>query len=73
MGHGLMSADTAATVALGLIRRGFRYVPVTYTGIAFLNLLKFVFAWRAVPAHDSLRIRAETNELHLPDTSAVTA
>src|SRR5262249_14282131 len=41
MGHGLMSGRTAAAVALWLIRRGFRYVPVTYTGIAFLNFALF--------------------------------
>ena len=36
-----MSGRTAATVAFWLIRRGFRYVPVTYTGIAFLNFIPF--------------------------------
>ncbi len=41
MGPGLMSARTAAGVAFWLIRRGFRYVPVTYTGIAFLNYVPF--------------------------------
>jgi monoglucosyldiacylglycerol epimerase len=43
MGPGLMSGRTAAAVAFGLIRRGFRYVPVTYTGIAFLNYIPFCF------------------------------
>lgn len=47
MGFGLMSARTAAVVSLLLIRRGFRYVPVTYTGIALLNWLLFVFRPRA--------------------------
>lgn len=42
MGFGLMSARTAAVVSLFLIRRGFRYVPVTYTGIALVNWLLFV-------------------------------
>ena len=39
MGGGLMSGRTAATIAFWLIRRGFRYVPVTYTGLAFLNFI----------------------------------
>ncbi len=42
MGPGLMTGRTAAAIALWLIRRGFRYVPVTYTGIAFLNAIPFV-------------------------------
>jgi len=41
MGPGLMSGKTAAAWALFLIRRGFRYVPVTYTGIALLNFVPF--------------------------------
>jgi monoglucosyldiacylglycerol epimerase len=43
MGPGLMSGRTAAAIAFWLIRRGFRYVPVTYTGIAFLNYVPFCF------------------------------
>lgn len=43
MGPGLMSGRTAAAIAFWLIRRGFRYVPVTYTGIAFLNFVPFCF------------------------------
>lgn len=42
MGKGLMSGRTAATIAFWLIRRGFRYVPVTCTGIAYLNFIPFV-------------------------------
>jgi hypothetical protein len=42
MGPGLMSGRTAAAIAFWLIRRGFRYVPVTYTGIAFVNFIPFV-------------------------------
>ncbi len=42
MGPGLMSGETAARAALFFIRRGCRYVPVTYTGIAFLNYFKFL-------------------------------
>jgi hypothetical protein len=43
MGKGFMSGATAAMVALFFIRRGFRYVPVTYTGIALLNWLRFLW------------------------------
>lgn len=43
MGRGLMSGDRCAQLALALIRRGFRYVPVTYTGIALLNWFRFRF------------------------------
>jgi hypothetical protein len=39
----MMSADTAAAIALFFIRRGFRYVPVTFTGLAFWNYFRFVF------------------------------
>ena len=42
MGPGLMSGETAARAALFFIRRGFRYVPVTYTGVALLNYFKFL-------------------------------
>jgi hypothetical protein len=44
-----MSGRTAATVAFWLIRRGFRYVPVTYTGIAFLNFIPYFL--RGLRAH----------------------
>jgi hypothetical protein len=46
MGPGLMSGRTAARIAMFFIRRGFRYVPVTYTGIALVNYWKFVFSPR---------------------------
>jgi hypothetical protein len=42
MGKGAMSADTAAAMALFLIRRGFHYVPVTLTTLAFWNYFRFV-------------------------------
>ena len=42
MGWGPMTAGFAVAVSLFLIRRGFRYIPVTYTGFAFLNRLRFV-------------------------------
>ena len=41
MGPGLISGETAARWSLALIRRGFRYVPATYTGIALVNYVKF--------------------------------
>ncbi|MES2218809.1 MAG: sterol desaturase family protein [Pseudomonadota bacterium] len=44
MGPGLMTASFAARVTLFLIKRDFKYVPVTYTGFAFLNYLRFVFS-----------------------------
>lgn len=43
MGPGLMSAGVAAWISVFLLKRGFRYIPVTYTGFAFLNYLRFVF------------------------------
>lgn len=42
MGPGLMTASFAAKMSLFLIKRGFRYVPVTYTGFAWLNYFRFV-------------------------------
>ena len=48
MGPGLISGDLAARWALFLIRRGARYVPVTYTGIALLNYFKFAWFTRPV-------------------------
>lgn len=42
MGKGLMSSKFAVAASLFLIRRGFRYIPVTYTGLAFLNRLRFI-------------------------------
>jgi NAD(P)-dependent dehydrogenase (short-subunit alcohol dehydrogenase family) len=42
MGKAVVSAEWAASVAMWWIRRGACYVPVSYTGIAYLNFLKFV-------------------------------
>jgi monoglucosyldiacylglycerol epimerase len=50
MGPGLISANTAVRIAMFFITRGFRYVPVTYTGIAILNLFKFVLPLRTAQA-----------------------
>jgi hypothetical protein len=41
MGSGLLSGRMAASIAMWLIRRGCRYAPTSYTGIAFLNFLPF--------------------------------
>jgi hypothetical protein len=41
MGPGLLSPQTSAAIALALIRRGFRYVPVTYAGIAIVKSIPF--------------------------------
>lgn len=43
MGPGLMTASFAAKLTLFLIKRDFKYVPVSYTGFAFLNYFRFVF------------------------------
>ena len=50
MGPGPMSADTAARIALFLIRRGFHYVPVTLTSLAFWNYFRFIRQRPAVNA-----------------------
>ena len=62
MGPGLMTGRTAAAIALWLIRRGFRYVPVTYTGIAFLNFIPFVLR--------GLRARADASRLQRFSTTS---
>jgi hypothetical protein len=41
MGKGAMSAETAVGIALFFITRGFKYVPVTLTGLAVLNFFRF--------------------------------
>jgi monoglucosyldiacylglycerol epimerase len=43
MGPGLMSAKTAAFFTLFLIKRGLKYVPVSYMGFAYLNYFRFLF------------------------------
>lgn len=43
MGRGLMSAKVAAYLTIFLLKRDFKYVPVTYTGFAFFNYLRYVF------------------------------
>lgn len=51
MGSAIVGADWTAKVAIWWIRRGAQYVPVTYTGLAFLNYLRFMY-W-ATPAFAS--------------------
>lgn len=46
MGRGLISAETAVSISLFLIMRGFNYVPVTYTTLAFWNYVPFRFGRR---------------------------
>ena len=67
MGRGLISAKAAAWLSLWLIKRGFRYVPVSYTGVALLNFGLFVAGdrieaiarlGRSVPASDTTEIGA---------------
>ena len=41
MGPGLISAKAAVAYALFLIRRGMTYAPVTYTGMAWANFIRF--------------------------------
>jgi hypothetical protein len=64
MGPGLISGENAASWALFLIRRGFRYVPVTYTAIALINYFKFV--WFTRPALVEARSEITRSELFQP-------
>ncbi|HTQ00283.1 MAG TPA: hypothetical protein VMN56_13225 [Casimicrobiaceae bacterium] len=41
MGPGPISARTAVRIALFFLARDWKYVPVTYTGMAWLNYLRF--------------------------------
>lgn len=43
MGSAILSAEWAAQIAMWWIRRGARFIPVTYTGIAYLHYIKFMF------------------------------
>ncbi|KAL6898458.1 hypothetical protein GGI43DRAFT_428204 [Trichoderma evansii] len=43
MGSAILSAEWAARRAMWWIRRGARFIPVTYTGIAYLHYIKFMF------------------------------
>ncbi len=48
-GFGQLSPRAAARMALFFVRRGFRYVPVSATGLAFANYLRFRYALAAEP------------------------
>ena len=50
MGPGLISGRAAARWAWFFIARGFRYVPVSYTGIALINWFKFQLRINATKA-----------------------
>jgi hypothetical protein len=43
MGPAIVPAKWTARLAMWWIRRGARYVPVTYTGLAYLNYFKFKY------------------------------
>ena len=43
MGWAIFSGRWAAKCTMWWIRRGARYIPVTYTGIAYLNYFKFMY------------------------------
>ncbi|KAJ5963081.1 hypothetical protein N7481_013386 [Penicillium waksmanii] len=43
MGSAVLSADWAAKCVMWWIRRGARFIPVTYTGIAYLNYFNFMY------------------------------
>ena len=67
MGSGLMSGQTAAAIALWMIRHGFRYIPVTYTGIAFLNFIPFSLQVVAAGSARSPRVVPGSPTLHSDD------
>lgn len=50
MGSAVAGADWAARVAIWWIRRGAQYVPVTYTGLAFVNYFRFMYWVTPMPA-----------------------
>lgn len=57
MGPGLISGAFAARWAWFFIARGFRYIPVSYTGIALINYFKFLFRIHAQPELNAGGIR----------------
>ncbi|KAM3554874.1 hypothetical protein MY1884_005887 [Beauveria asiatica] len=50
MGSAIVGADWAARTAIWWIRRGAQYVPVTYTGLAFVNYFRFMYWVKPAPA-----------------------
>ncbi|KAH7144221.1 hypothetical protein B0J13DRAFT_502158 [Dactylonectria estremocensis] len=67
MGQAIVSASWAAKVSLWWIRRGARYVPVTYTGMALLNYFRFQY-W--VNPRKVSKVRTECEQLSDSDHSA---
>jgi len=57
MGWGLMTAGFAVAWSMFLISRGFRYIPVTYTGLALINRVRFL-RWVALAPPKPRRRRA---------------
>ncbi|KAI9041581.1 uncharacterized protein KD926_006655 [Aspergillus affinis] len=59
MGKAIVSPEWAASVAMWWIRRGAMYVPVTYTGLAYLNFFKFIYwvrpSWNEVEYKDAAK------------------
>lgn len=49
MGWGPLSPDAVAAGIVFFVRRGFRYIPITLTGLAFLNFLRFLRLPRSQP------------------------
>lgn len=52
MGPGLMTARFAAKLTLFLLKRGWKYIPVTYTGFALVNYFRFHIASVSMPAQN---------------------
>ncbi|ATY58318.1 integral membrane [Cordyceps militaris] len=50
MGSAVVGPEWAARVAVWWIRRGAQYVPVTYTGLAFVNYFRFMYWVSPTPA-----------------------
>ncbi|KAM3473207.1 hypothetical protein MY5147_004883 [Beauveria neobassiana] len=55
MGSSIVGADWAARTAIWWIRRGAQYVPVTYTGMAFVNYFRFMY-WVKPTTAGSLKV-----------------
>lgn len=52
--HRPVNADVIAHIALFFIRRGACYIPATYTGLAFMNYLRFKF-WQKPTLPEAIR------------------
>ncbi|KAI4715262.1 hypothetical protein E4T48_08562 [Aureobasidium sp. EXF-10727] len=76
MGPAIVSADWAARCTMWWIRRGFQYVPVTYTGIAYVHFFNFLFGIKAEvdglrrKHGDSGRLPAQTRGQTIPRPGA---